>query len=300
MTLSVSVVLATRNRVAHAIRAALTILANSGFDELLVIDQSDGYETAGALGSLRDPRVRYIRTATRGVTTARNLGIAESGSDIVAFTDDDCRVAPDWVQRFSAVFAGDPDAAVVSGRVRVPPEIQPLGFTENFEPHQRVWQHQFPPFGRDWGITANMAIRRSTIGRVGGFDPFLGAGAPLRSGGEPDFLYRVLRAGCKVINASEVVVDHLGVRAPGRPAQQLMRGYGAGTAAAFFKHVRLGDTTAMGVYLGFIWANIARIIVSLVRARKLEGAGYLLAFMIGTLRSCRYRVDPNQRLYVAR
>ena len=41
--------------------------------------------------------------------------------------------------------------------------------------------------------------RRFRLDRTGAFDPMLGAGAPLRSGGEPDFLFRVLRAGMKVV-----------------------------------------------------------------------------------------------------
>jgi len=56
------------------------------------------------------------------------------------------------------------------------------------------------------GITANLSLRRSVIERVGKFDPLLGACAPLSSGGEPDMLFRVLRAGHKVVNASEVQV----------------------------------------------------------------------------------------------
>jgi hypothetical protein len=73
----------------------------------------------------------------------------------------------------------------------------------------------------------------------------LGAGAPPRSGGEPDFLFRALRAGYKVVNASEVVVDHYGARKPGEEFTKLIMGYGAGTASAMYKHVRLGDPDAI-------------------------------------------------------
>ena len=140
-----------------------------------------------------------------------------------------------------AVFAGDPQVAVVCGTVRVPEEIQHLGYAEGFEGKQREWQGEYPPLGQDWGITANFSLRRSVLSEIGDFDPFLGAGAPLCSGGEPDFLFRVLRAGYKVINANEVVVDHYGIRKPGEEFRKLIMGYSAGTAAAMFKHVRLRD-----------------------------------------------------------
>jgi hypothetical protein len=228
------------------------------------------------------------------------LGLELAVGDVIAFTDDDCRVAPDWVASMARIFATDPDAAVVCGRVRVPEHLRELGFTENFEPHIREWQGRYPPFGSDWGITANLAVRRSVVGLVGKFDPMLGAGAPLRSGGEPDFLFRVLRAGLKIVNAAEVSVDHLGVRAPGVESQRLMRGYGVGTGAAFFKHVRLGDRDAMGVYLGFVGANVQRVCASLVRGKRPVGLGYLFSFLSGSLRSYKFRVDPRQKQYVER
>jgi GT2 family glycosyltransferase len=239
--LAISVVVPTRNRHEHAAGCVRTILANEGFSELVVVDQSDTSATEDALATIRDSRLRHVRTPTRGVSSGRNIGIEITRGNVIAFTDDDCRVARDWVPRMASVFASDLDVAVVCGSVRVAEQVKGRGHTEWFEPTQRVWQGRFPPFGRDWGITANMGVRRSALARIGVFDPMLGAGAPLLSGEEPDFLFRALRYGFTVVNASEVTVDHLGVRAPGPESQQLLRGYGKGTGAALFKHVRLGD-----------------------------------------------------------
>ena len=219
-TLRVSVALTTRNRADHALACVKTILANEGLDQLFVIDQSDGDQTEAAIATLDDARLRFIRTESRGVTKGRNLGAELAQGDVIAFTDDDCRVAPDWIPALTRIFANDPEVAVVCGRVRVAEAVKDLGFTEKFEPHEREWQGRYPPFGRDWGITANLAVRLDVLARVGKFDPMLGAGAPLRSGGEPDLLFRVLREGFKVVNASEVRVDHLGVRKHGEEFAQ--------------------------------------------------------------------------------
>jgi GT2 family glycosyltransferase len=298
--LSISVNIPTRNRPAHAAECVATVLATSGFDEVIVVDQSDGTGTEEALSKIHDPRLHYVRTATRGVTLARNIAIELSAGAIIACTDDDCRVAPDWASSIAAIFAGDPDIAVVCGRVRVPEELQQSGYTLGFEPRVREWKGRYPSLDNDWGITANMAIRRDVFARVGAFDPMLGAGAPLRSGGEPDFIFRVLRAGLKVVNAREVVVDHLGVRAPGEAAQKLILGYAAGTAAAIYKHVRLGDTAAIGVYLGFLWATVRRVTMNIVRGNRPIGLGYLLAFISGSVQSYKFRVDRGLRQYATR
>ena len=298
--LTVSVVVPTRNRAAHSVECAKSILATDGFVDVVFVDQSDDDATKLALEEIDDPRLIYVKTDTRGVTLGRNLGMSMSSSDIIAFTDDDCRVMPDWIHRTVDVFAQDPQIAVVCGRVRVPEEIQHLGYAEGFEPQEREWQGRFPPLGRDWGITANFSIRRSVLEEVGVFDPFLGAGAPLRSGGEPDFLFRVLRAGYKVINATEVLVDHYGIRKPGEEFRKLIMGYSAGTAAALFKHVRLGDPAGTVVYLRFLGSTLKRVSGNMLTGTRPTGANYLIAFVSGTFASYRFGIDRKRREYVAR
>jgi GT2 family glycosyltransferase len=298
--LTVSVVVPTRNRPEHAEACARSILATDGFVDAIFVDQSDGPATRDALARIDDSRHRYIGTDTRGVTRGRNIGMAASKSDIISFTDDDCRVTPDWLERTKAVFAGDPQVAVVCGKVRVPEEIQHLGYAEGFEGKQREWQGKYPPLGQDWGITANFSLRRAVLNEIGDFDPFLGAGAPLRSGGEPDFLFRVLRAGYKVINANEVVVDHYGIRKPGEEFRKLIMGYSAGTAAAMFKHVRLRDPAGTRVYLQFLGSTLKLVSGNVLSGKRPTGANYLVAFLSGTLASWKFGIDPSSRQYVER
>jgi glycosyltransferase involved in cell wall biosynthesis len=298
--LRTSVVVPTRNRAKHAFECAQTILASEGFSELVVVDQSDTSETEQVLSRIRDARLRYVRTATRGVSLARNVGIEASGGEIVALTDDDCRVSGDWVRQMARVFASDPDVAIVCGRVRVPEELRSQGFAEWFEPRYRTLKGRYPPGGKDWGITANMGVRRDALARIGLFDSMLGAGAPLRSGAEPDLLFRALRAGFTVVNAQEVVVDHLGIRPFGPEASRLMRGYGLGTGAALFKHVRLGDPAGLGVYLRFLGQNVVRVSSNILRAQWPTGAGYLCSFVSGAVASYRFDVDRTRKQYVER
>jgi glycosyltransferase involved in cell wall biosynthesis len=296
----VSVVVPTRNRPTQIVPCVEALLAITGYEEVFVIDQSDGSATKDNLARFDDPRLHYVRTDTRGVTISRNLGIKLTKGDIIACTDDDCQVTPEWATSISAIFASDPEVAVVCGRVRVPDTMWSSGYVLGFEPKVRVWQRRYPPPDSDWGITANLALRRDILARVGDFDPILGAGAPLVSGGEPDFLFRVLRSGYKVINASEVVVDHFGARTPGPEAQRLIRGYAFGTGAAFWKHVRLGDRQALAVYLDFVGASVRAVCVNLVRDHRPQGVGFLLSFLSGSLKSYRFGVDPRRRQYLSR
>ena len=200
-------------------------------------------------------------------------------------------MALDWTARIRDAFESDAETAVVCGRVHVPEELAREGFAMSFEPLVREWQGRFPPPDRDWGITANLSVRRSVLDKVGRFDPFLGPGAPLLCGEEPDLLFRVLEGGLKVVNATEVEVTHLGIRAHGEESRQLWDIYGAGTAAALFKHVRLGNTKAMRLWLQHL-TTMARVMTgNLLTGTRPIGARYTLSFLSGTRRSLRFDID---------
>lgn len=94
MTPCISAVVPTRNRPDHAAPCAESTLANPGDDfELLIIHQSDDDATERALAAHDgDSRIRYIRSSSRGLSAARNVGMERSTAPIIAFTDDDCRV----------------------------------------------------------------------------------------------------------------------------------------------------------------------------------------------------------------
>src|SRR5688572_29100332 len=111
----IAVAIPTRNRPDHAEPCVRTVLANPEPDlEVILIDQSNDDATELAVADHRtDPRFRYVRTSSLGASHARNLGLQLSTAPIVAFTDDDCRVAPDWLARIRTIFEADPSAGIV-------------------------------------------------------------------------------------------------------------------------------------------------------------------------------------------
>jgi glycosyltransferase involved in cell wall biosynthesis len=296
---SISIVIPTRNRAADANECVRSILRGCGFTELIVVDQSDDGATQLAMAALRDPRLRYLPSPLRGATNGRNVGIEASTGEIIAFTDDDCRVSSDWAPSIARIFATDREAAVVCGRVVVPEELAKKGYAVTFEPEVREWQGRYPSPGHDWGITANFAARRDAFARVGSFDGLLGPGAPLLCGEETDFLFRVLKAGLKIINAREVLVEHLGVRAHGPESTRILRIYAAGAGAATFKYVRLADVDGIVMYIRHLWGCIRLIAINAVHFHRPVGIGFTLAFLSGAVASFKYRIDRKSRLYIS-
>jgi GT2 family glycosyltransferase len=294
-----SVVVSTRNRPEHIVDCVTAILACRGLLDLIVVDQSDDSRTRDLLIPRElDRRLRYVPAETRGVSAGRNLAIALSTAPLVAFTDDDCRVSVDWIDRIEDVFAAEPDAAIVCGSVTVPPELAKIGYAAEFRPSRRTYR-RFPPPG-EWGISANMTIRRDVFDAVGAFDPVLGAGAPLRSGAELDLTVRAIRAGFAVVNAPEVEVTHLGVRAHGDEASGLFRGYGIGIGATFSKHARLGDRGGALLYLRWLGHLAMSSVVKVLTLRRPTGVAFLASYIYGSILSLRYGIDSETAMYQPR
>lgn len=296
---NISIVIPTRNRPADIAECIHSVLRACDFAELIVVDQSDDRATEQAVATLSDPRLRYLRSALRGATNGRNAGIEASRGEVIAFTDDDCRVSQDWAASIARIFAADREAAVVCGRVVVPEELAKKGYAASFEPEVREWQGRYPSPGHDWGITANLAARRDVFARIGSFDGLLGPGAPLLCGEETDFLFRVLKAGLKVVNAREVLVEHLGVRAHGAESTRILRIYAAGAGAATFKHVRLADVDGIVMYIRHLWGCLRLILINVVHFHRPVGIGFTLAFLSGAVTSFKFRIDRKSRLYIS-
>ena len=89
------------------------------------------------------------------------------------------------------------------------------------------------------GVGACMAVRRSTLTAVGGFDEELGVGARLCSAEDTDIAVRALLAGFYVCETPDAAVWHHGFR-NWSVAQLVVHGYMVGLGAANAKMLRLG------------------------------------------------------------
>jgi glycosyltransferase involved in cell wall biosynthesis len=71
-----------------------SVLAQRGADfELIVVDDGSTDGTAAALAGLRG-RIRLLTTGNRGVSAARNFGVAAGRGELIAFLDSDDRWLP--------------------------------------------------------------------------------------------------------------------------------------------------------------------------------------------------------------
>ena len=123
------------------------------------------------------PQVRVVaNTRAKGISGARNSGIAEAKGAVVAFLDDDARPEPDWVERLLAPYA-DPSVMAVGGKA-VPawPDRRPDHLAPELDWVVGCTYQGMPVEQADVrNVTGcNMSMRRSVFDVVGTFDERIG------------------------------------------------------------------------------------------------------------------------------
>ena len=199
---SISVVIPTFNR-ASSLGALLDAIARQhdvpGGHEVIVVD--DG-STDGTAAVVTDhPDVRYLAQANAGPASARNRGWRATSAPIVAFTDDDTLPSPTWLGDLVAALHDDAGLAAVGGAVHPVRRTSAADFVER----DGLVNHGIDADGSiRYLITANLAIRRSALEVVGGFDEsFSGA-----SGEDTDLTWRLQAAGLRLGVTDAAVVLH--------------------------------------------------------------------------------------------
>ena len=296
MSVAISVILPTRERAEACRRAVASLLrARTPGCEVIVIDQSRNDSTRLAISDAL-PMIRYIESATEGVSAARNVGVRAALGDVLLFTDDDCTVELDWISAWSSAFQEDPSVGIAFGEVNARPFDASAGFVATFETSEGSHGVEFFRQGPVVGIAANMALRRTLLDRIGGFDEALGAGARFRSAGELDLAFRALRAGYRIHHVGAARVLHHGYRS-GAAASRLVRGYVGGVGAMYAKHIRCGDRLAAELFVAEAWRQASGVARRALKRRRPLGLRSLIAYVAATAASCLYAVDRDRRLY---
>lgn len=113
----VSVVVPTRDR-PDLLAGCLAALEEQTWQDLEVVVVDDGSADPDAVAAVVSPvsRARLVVGQGSGPAAARNLGADNATGSVIAFTDDDCRPAPGWLDAVTRRI--DDGAQVVAGPTR--------------------------------------------------------------------------------------------------------------------------------------------------------------------------------------
>ncbi|MCW3100928.1 MAG: glycosyl transferase family protein [Chthonomonadaceae bacterium] len=296
----ISVLICTRNRPDDIILVMPHIMAQDYPDyEVVIIDQSSDNQSEDRIKSQygSDPRLRYIRPGTVGLSIARNQALAEARHEICAFTDDDVEVPTDWLTKVNQTFNAFPETDVLFSPVLAPhdrDQSQDLYFASLYFHEARVLNK-----GELFGMGANMMLRKSFFEKVGPFDALLGAGAPLPGSDEHDWLYRAHMIDGIIRLEPDNCIEH---RAPRTFDQWLRVNYlcAFGDAAFAVKHLRCGDLKMLRVILHRLAIEGLRVPLKYCQRRGWRfNAVYVRRYWLGIWGSLKYRVDRSTRLFVS-
>ena len=138
--------------------------------EVIIVDNSttDDVRTLVEMSQASVPYelIYHRMPCNRGPAPARNAGSLLARAEILAFTDDDCRVSPDWLFAGLKGFAERADVGFVCGPVKNKPE-QPTTFFSVGAP----LPGETPTYP-----TANVFYRKKVVLELGGFDEHIWLG----------------------------------------------------------------------------------------------------------------------------
>jgi GT2 family glycosyltransferase len=251
---TVTTVICTRDRPEALARCLASLRAQTRKpDQIVVVDNASHDDRTERVAAKAG--VDYVREDRTGLDIARNTGAAHATGQIIAYTDDDVRLHPRWLERLVAAFDAE-EVMAVTGLI-LPAELetraqlifeQQWGFGRGF---CRIdFDYAFFERSRDFGCPvwqigagASMAFRRRAFEQVGDFDERLDVGAAGCSG-DSEYWYRLLAAGWACRYEPSAVAFHFHRRDYETLARQIfayMRGHTAALLVQFERHGHQGN-----------------------------------------------------------
>jgi GT2 family glycosyltransferase len=170
--------------------------------EVIVVDDGGREPAEPALISMSDRlEVKVVCQENGGPSAARNAGAAVARGELLAFLDDDCVAAVDWLRRLAHRHAQDPDATL-GGTIRTDLVTSPLATVTQLIIAAASVRHHGDPSNARQVTTGNMAVPARAFAAVGGFS------VDFRTSEDRDFCDRWTASGRRIRFVHEAVVHH--------------------------------------------------------------------------------------------
>jgi GT2 family glycosyltransferase len=243
----VSIVVASYNS-QRTLRACLDSLLGLNYPDYQIILVDDGSEDTTPQIALQYPKVLYIRhPSNRGLSTARNSGIAAATGEIVAFMDADCRADEDWLYYLVADLL-DSEFVGMGGPNLLPPEDSAVAAAVMASPggpaHVMLTDRQAEHIPG-----CNMAFFRQALTEIGGFDPIFHL-----AGDDVDLCWRLQQGGCRIGFSPSAFVWHYR-RSTLVDYLKQQHGYGLAEAMLVRRHPEYFNSFGGSIWRGRIYAS---------------------------------------------
>ncbi|MBD2531094.1 glycosyltransferase [Nostoc flagelliforme FACHB-838] len=229
--------------------SCLASLKEVNYPNYEVIVVNDGSRDRTLEITQRYDYVRLINQENKGLSVARNVGMAAATGEIVAYTDSDCMVDPDWLTYLVAKFLSS-DVGAVGGPNLSPPEdslvpacvaVSP-GVPTHILLSDEVAEHI---------AGCNMAFRREILEEINGFNPIFRT-----AGDDVDICWRLQDKGYTIGFSPTAIVWHFRRNTVAAYLKQ-QQGYGKAEALVYFKHPYRFNLLGQPSWLGRIYGDLS-------------------------------------------
>lgn len=176
---------------------AAQTLPQERFEVLLVDNGSTRFTPPDNIAD----NVRILTCDTPGSYAARNTALGSARGAWLAFTDADCRPAPEWLaalERERRTLAAP--ETLLAGAVNMFSEATSTNPYATYDMIKGIPQRWY--VSRGYAATANLAVPRAVVEKPGGFDE------TRYSGGDAEFCKRAVKAGYSIKYVPDAKVSH--------------------------------------------------------------------------------------------
>ncbi len=169
-------------------------------DEVVVVNGGDARadELVRAFASRPSIQVNLVKTVNKNLAASRNVGLPHCTGDIIAMTDDDAEVFPDWVTQMKHTHREHPEAGAVGGAVIA---MDRTGFASRLAEEVTFPSWREPGYHRTLP-TVNLSYKAQVMQRVGAQDENLSTGEDV------DYNWRMTQLGYQVYFDPAIRVYH--------------------------------------------------------------------------------------------
>jgi cellulose synthase/poly-beta-1,6-N-acetylglucosamine synthase-like glycosyltransferase len=202
MSPSVSVVVPAYNSsgtIVGCIESLLAVAYPKDKLEIIIVDNNSTDDTRSLIQQYSV--IFESENEVQSSYAARNKGLKRAQGDIIAFTDSDCFVEPEWIAKGVKHFEDHRCGAVGGEVLSSPPSsvIEEYLVSIDFLHQRHCLENSFYPYIQ----TANAFYRRSIFHKVGLFDPMM------ISGGDADLCWRMqMQTSYRICYADKARVYH--------------------------------------------------------------------------------------------
>lgn len=210
---TISIVICTYNRAKIFSECLIDLIEKiSQYQEIriIIVDNNSTDETADVVQRLAANNLVYTLESKRGLSHARNKGCQVATTDWVLFLDDDAIVKEGFFQRLQFVLSEYKFDCIGGTYYAWFPFGHPKWIPSGFGTKEKIRKSIGLIDGSDgWLSGGCMAVKKTVLAEIGGFDPSMGMkGKTIAYGEETLLQMKLVENGYKIGFDPELAIDH--------------------------------------------------------------------------------------------